>query len=168
LASAAIIQPAIVKSRNQTAANRYVVSGQQKARLAVAPEVRFGFHIEKPITAPTATQNGRPPPLGVPPNELPSTAKPFDQHVERPEDQERRDEVARKHADPREAEQVVEDHHARDDERQREDVAPAVEAVPERDEQIRLKATQPSGAIRTKRQTIIEPALPKTDRVRRP
>jgi hypothetical protein len=48
-------------------------------------------------------------------------------------------EVAREDADPGEPEQVVHDHHAREQQRQREDVPPAVEAVPERHEQVRLE-----------------------------
>ena len=60
-------------------------------------------------------------------------------HVDAPEDQDRRHEIAREDADPREAEEVVQDHHAGEHEREREDVAPAVEAVPEAREQVRLE-----------------------------
>ena len=63
----------------------------------------------------------------------------LDHHVDAPEDQDRGDQVAGEDADAREAEQVVEDHQPGEEQRQREDVPPTVEAVPERDHQVRLE-----------------------------
>ena len=76
-ASCAIIQPAIVNSVKKTPAKRYVGSGHEKRGLPKRQKSGSLPHIEKPITATIATQNGRPPPCGVPPSLPPSLMKPF-------------------------------------------------------------------------------------------
>src|SRR5437763_12526209 len=65
-ASWSIIQPAIVNSVKNTAANRYVGRGHVKRGLPYRQKSGSLPHIEKPMTATTATQNGRPLPAGVP------------------------------------------------------------------------------------------------------
>ena len=64
----------------------------------------------------------------------------LDHEIDDPDDDQRRHEVAREHGDAREAEEVVDDHQAGEDDRQQLDVAPAVETVPDLNHQPRLEA----------------------------